>query len=129
MRIVTRNSVIASFSTTTCCSETQAPLMPWTVSAALVIPARAASAKLVGDDAVISITFATLILTSSLGMGCSYPDPPLVIAAAQAAGYTRTQAPSRFERATASQRTFSTCPSVKVGYSGSTDGPPRATSA
>jgi len=51
--------------------------MPWTVSDALAIPAFAASAKLVGDDAVISITFATLILASCLGGSTrfSYPRP------------------------------------------------------
>src|SRR6188508_501703 len=66
-RIVTRNSVTWSFSTTRLSSETHAPLIPWTVSDAFAIPAFAASAKLVGDDAVISITFATLIGASSVG--------------------------------------------------------------
>src|SRR4029078_338486 len=77
-RIVTRNSVTWSFSTTRLSSETHAPLIPWTVSDALAIPAFAASAKLVGDDAVISvtlvgasrvlpITWATLIGASSVG--------------------------------------------------------------
>ena len=48
MRMVTRNSVIASFSTTTLCSETQPALMLRTVSAAFATPTFAASAKLVG---------------------------------------------------------------------------------
>jgi hypothetical protein len=47
--------------------------MPWTVSDAFVIPALAASAKLVGDDAVISITFATLIGSSLSGAPIVYP--------------------------------------------------------
>src|SRR6476659_9838487 len=65
--MVTRNSVTWSFSTTTLSSAIQAPLMPWTVSAAFAIPVFAASAKIVGDEAVISITLATLKAASSAG--------------------------------------------------------------
>src|SRR6187455_1341911 len=44
--------------------------MPWTVSDAFAIPAFAASAKLVGDEAVISITLATAIgLPPRVGCG------------------------------------------------------------
>lgn len=66
MRIVTRNSETASFSTTTVCSEIHALLMLRTVSAAFATPVFTASSKLVGDDAVISITLTTLIATSSV---------------------------------------------------------------
>src|SRR6476659_8765394 len=65
--MVTRNSVTWSFSTTTLSSAIQAPLIPWTVSAAFAIPVFAASAKHVGDEAVISITLATLMAASSVG--------------------------------------------------------------
>jgi hypothetical protein len=59
--------------------------MPWTVSAAFAIPARAASAKLVGDDAVISITLATLISSLLCRVTrLSYPDRRRAITAVEA---------------------------------------------
>src|SRR6476659_4698739 len=91
--MVTRNSVTWSFSTTTLSSAIQAPLIPWTVSAAFAIPVFAASAKLVGDEAVISITLATLMAASSVGdVRLSYPR--------RDAGKHRLRAPRRRGEAT-----------------------------
>src|SRR6185437_13323748 len=55
----TRYKTTLLFSTTTCCSFTQADLMAWTVLDALAIPWTMASSKLLGDSELISIILAT----------------------------------------------------------------------